>query len=1019
LPQGGTDGLAPDWRTRLVVLLVAVFAFLLASFPARNSDLWLHLAAGRDVAQGQLSLHRSDGSGTTWLYDLLSYGMYAVAGGAGLVVVKALLVVGVGLVLFRLCRTNRGWWLPAFCTVLALLAMGTRLPLQPVTVSYFFLALTLLVLRHRGDTHPDRLLPPWSLTLLFVVWANVDSWFVIGLGVVALVWLGRALDEGERVRTLARRAVALLVLGAVCLINPAHVHAFTLPAELAPSGLGPVMSPFRRAYLEQFGRTPAGLAYYPLLGFGLLSFAFTVRHWHWQWFLPWLGLAVLSALQARAVPFFAILGGPVLAWNLQDVYARRTAVAHPQLRRGSRPLIARTLTAGLGLALLACAWPGWLQAPPFEPRRWAVETAPALERCARATQRWHQEGRLGPHSRALHLSPDTVNAFAWFCPEDHGVLSDRIAPADGTPEQWAARMHEEGITHAVLYDPNRERLFAALEQFLADPDQWPLLYLEGDLAVFGWRDPARPDAADTFRDWDLSLTVLAFRPAPEKVARREPPAWVPQSRRWWEALWEPAPPHPIDRDEAALYLLQSEVLRRSATGRHVSAWEFTNAAALVGAVGNWAGPGSLLDAQVRLTLLSPPAADRGPGPAKLPPFTALALASYRRFAFQRDDTPTATLFLAIRAARRALAVNPADAQAYLTLGESYLRLIQSTRERAWVRQMPELHQLRFAQASAALNQATALRPGLAQAYLKLAQLYVELGYLDLAARQYRIYLDRSREAGPPQGMTGELFRQNLSRAEEELAPVAQLVREREQEYAAESSGVRVLDRALLARSKGLAGKARDILLASDVAAFGTQGMALELELLTMTGRVREVREWMAPEQEASLGEKNFRWLRVLAAAAVGDYATADADLADLAGADQNTQGQREWIALAAGKATLDDWPAERLSFATLAWRVFGRLEFSSRVRSLVQVLSQRADVTTLRGLLALEVGEAAEAEAAFRLALSYWDADTRTGVDFNGRVIARDGLDWLTAARTRTVTSPAAGAGTTSTVRGR
>jgi hypothetical protein len=99
--------------------------------------------------------------------------------------------------------------------------------------------------------------------------------------------------------------------------------------------------------------------------------------------------------------------------------------------------------------------------------------------------------------------------------------------------------------------------------------------------------------------------------------------------------------------------------------------------------------------------------------------------------------------------------------------------------------------------------------------------------------------------------------------------------------------------------------------------------------------------------------------------------------------------------------------------------VFGRLEFSSRVRSLVQVLSQRADVTTLRGLLALEVGEAAEAEAAFRLALSYWDADTRTGVDFNGRVIARDGLDWLTAARARTVTSPAAGAGPTSTVRGR
>jgi hypothetical protein len=105
------------------------------------------------------------------------------------------------------------------------------------------------------------------------------------------------------------------------------------------------------------------------------------------------------------------------------------------------------------------------------------------------------------------------------------------------------------------------------------------------------------------------------------------------------------------------------------------------------------------------------------------------------------------------------------------------------------------------------------------------------------------------------------------------------------------------------------------------------------------------------------------------------------------------------MALTIAKAILDDRPGEWLSFATLGWRVFGRIEFSGRVRMIVETLDQQADVTTLRGLLALEVGAVDEAEATFRQALASWSDDTRSGVDFNGRVIARDGLSWLESSR--------------------
>src|SRR5579871_887042 len=80
--------------TLLAALYVALFAFLLASSPARNSDLWLHLARGRDLALGQQGwaalspFAASETKNPTWLYDLLTYEVFTLAGGAGLVFCK-------------------------------------------------------------------------------------------------------------------------------------------------------------------------------------------------------------------------------------------------------------------------------------------------------------------------------------------------------------------------------------------------------------------------------------------------------------------------------------------------------------------------------------------------------------------------------------------------------------------------------------------------------------------------------------------------------------------------------------------------------------------------------------------------------------------------------------------------------------------------------------------------------------------------------------------------------------------
>jgi hypothetical protein len=91
--------------------------------------------------------------------------------------------------------------------------------------------------------------------------------------------------------------------------------------------------------------------------------------------------------------------------------------------------------------------------------------------------------------------------------------------------------------------------------------------------------------------------------------------------------------------------------------------------------------------------------------------------------------------------------------------------------------------------------------------------------------------------------------------------------------------LKVVDRARIVRESGLAAKALDILLKSDYAAFGIEGMDLELRLLLTTGQMDRVRAWMEDEQEEVLGSHTYRRNLAHMGAATGDYQAADENFA--------------------------------------------------------------------------------------------------------------------------------------------
>ena len=763
---------------------------------------------------------------------------------------------------------------------LALLAMGARLLLQPAILSCLFLALTFWLLRPRPETSMSRrrsLLSLWPLALLFLIWVNVDGWFVLGLGAVAFIWLGEILDYaggaarrkgnkeiGEGVLSFSLRHVAsLALLTAVCLLNSSGVYAFAAaPGLMGWSGTSgrPSRLPFQKDYFAAVGLNAASLAYFPLLGLSLLSFLLNLPRWNWRRFLPWLGLAFVSAVQARAVPFFAVAAGPVLAWNLQEFFAQ-----HPVRIRPRERIALSFLATLLFLGVLVSAWPGWLQSPPYEPRRWAVEVPPSVAHGATIIRSWRDDSKLGPDAHGVHLSPETANAFAWFCPEekaplDGGLTSAILADREGQ-EEWTQRLRAAGANHLIVYDSDHGRLSAILDPLLADPEQWPLLYAEGDLAVFGWRDPDAVGKADPFRKLELNLNQLAFDPAPDKKAPARPSIVKPEAPPFWDAFWKPAPPRPIDQEEANLRLFHANALLRSVGPRQTAqaGWGASQTAALIGAAGGWAGPVDLFDARVRLTMVLTPPARPGYDRNAIPIPERWAVAFQWQYALEQDDTPPALLYLAIRAARRALAVKPDNAQAYEVLGESYLRMSRSTRERPGpVVCRNSLNFVRPKQAPRS-TRAFCSNPASPKPTSVLAA-YTRKQAVAIWRWNSCAYVKLIHEAGPEKGVSLAEFHQQESQLQADLAHFAKELDEQETSYTLASAGLSVVDRAYLAYNKGLIGKARDLLLQSDVSAFGSRGMELELKLLLRTGRAGTSRSGQMRFRKPAQAP-TYHWLR--------------------------------------------------------------------------------------------------------------------------------------------------------------
>lgn len=519
---------APRADAVLVALVLGVAA-LAASFVARNSDVWLHLAAGRLVAAGEYPFGTDPFAAPAgrpwanhaWLFDLGLYLAFTHLGPAAVVALKAAAVTITAGFMLAVGRQRGPAWLAAGCMLLAVVAMAPRLLLQPAVASFLLLAACLWCLTAGGRAL--RAVP-----VLVAVWVNVDGWFLLGPLLLGLFALGRRL-EPVRPEPWPRWLVPAALMA--CLLSPHHVRALTLPPELSPGVWAGFAEDPRLAWLFASpwsldalrGYNLAALAFFALLALGGLSFALNLRALR-SWRGPlWLAFAALAAWQGRLIPFFAVVAGPVAALNLGEVFP----AARPRLGRVGVLLVAAAL-AGLG-------WFGKLTGFHVRDRgaAWDVHADPTLVHAARGLAEARAAGQLPADAAVFTSHPDVGHYFAWFAPgerssidsrltlfaaDDYRELSEAVGllPGSREPDVFARR----GFGAAVVYDPDPQRMTAALREVAA---HWDVVRVTGGAVL------AVPKGTAAAR---FDPERAAF--GPPTGAAETGPAVLAEPSPWWD-----------------------------------------------------------------------------------------------------------------------------------------------------------------------------------------------------------------------------------------------------------------------------------------------------------------------------------------------------------------------------------------------------------------------------------------------------------------------------------------------------
>lgn len=631
-----------EWNRYYDLYVVAgmlALVFLGSAHKITTSTIWPQIQAGRlAIAEmwpptRDLFTYTVNGArwvNVPWLFEIASASLYDL--GLGLVTtpergeqVAAGLLVGLtaairgltALVLLTIRRRGPGLWWSALCVAVALGAIFVPIPqrgnfpfalqlgglaeagdVEPATWGIFLLAVEMALLH--ACTNLGRRWAAFALPVLFLVWANVDDSFLLGLIVLAAAvagLAGRNPPPDARSLGLPGGLVVLAASALVTLVNPSTYQIYKAAAEpfltirrqggarLLPEEFSIFGAVSRRELLDPI--SPDAHVYFKVyfalaVGAVLASFAVDRARFSTSRLLPFLVATALWAFRWDYGAVFAVVAAPTLAINGQEWYLS-TFGTEGRLGKGWAvwSIGGRFATILAIFAAVAVGLTGYGPAGTIRPVGFGVdaevfpfESADYLKRApiagnvlnlnesegdAIAFRAWPRTpstwtvtpGRKSTIDSRRHLYPASLR----------GELSAlRKALALGDKPAWKAILDRDKVSAIVLEINKEPTLYRALS---ADPG-WIEFYDDGTVVILGRKDAPAVDLA-YFEKNRLEADQIVYRRGGLYPSSSQPPApvsWVDRifrtraetpdqphgfsARRWLGSRWKPGAALPPD-----------------------------------------------------------------------------------------------------------------------------------------------------------------------------------------------------------------------------------------------------------------------------------------------------------------------------------------------------------------------------------------------------------------------------------------------------------------------------------------
>ncbi|MFM7150254.1 MAG: hypothetical protein ACKO23_10470, partial [Gemmataceae bacterium] len=413
----------------------------------------------------------------------------------------------------------------------------------------------------------------WWIPALVALWVNLDAWFFLG-PLVVLVFLIGGIREGH----FGSLFLVLLLSLLASLASPHHIHVWrSWPPECDFSlrqGLLFHDARFQGLFTPGWHlpaliqSSPDNLSLWAsafLFLFGALGLLLNPTRLFSSSGLVWLVFAGLAAFNIRLIPFFAVVGTPIVVrcWGII-------------LSREALPLSGPVLVTLANLLLIGLGVPGWLQGMDRRDRAlgWSLERNPSLELAAQTALSHRVENRDSKSGRLFPTHPDAAHYLSWFAPSEktfvdsrwplfEGVLPDfeKICQGLGLPgasnlpdctrEEWEALLEKWQIDGILLWDPEPRRLQAALQAIRSIHVGWRIREITGRAFLMERDQGSTPEWSPVDRT-----------PSPEALK----PLQTLPARSIWDVWAKPGSGPSLESENAAGILRLFEANRQSDLG---------------------------------------------------------------------------------------------------------------------------------------------------------------------------------------------------------------------------------------------------------------------------------------------------------------------------------------------------------------------------------------------------------------------------------------------------------------------